>query len=137
MRTWRAAHCPPDRGHIDEHELHRHFLEKLRALERAGETITVKRLFDHWPRKLTTFARYLEMLPRQVVPVDHQDAIQFAGHAIDAAIDCLDPDVSLVERLELERVVRIFARFDSDFAMLESYALETSSFVAIIHIRRN
>jgi len=40
---------------------------------------------------------------------------------LDWAIECLEPTVSLVERLELQRIVDLFARD----ANVEAYALET------------
>ena len=106
---------------IDEQELQRHFLTRLRELENAGDPDAVKTLFDRWRGKLARFARYLEMLPRQLAPVDRQDAIAFACRVLDEATNCLDSAVPLVDQLELRRLVREFAASDTD---VDVYALE-------------
>ena len=106
---------------IDEHELHRHLLDRLRTIDGARARVVIKQLFDEWTGKLARFARYLEMLPQQLAPVDREGAIAFARCALDEAIDCLDPEVALVDQLELRRIV---GGFGSGAAILESYALE-------------
>ncbi len=73
---------------LDEHELQRHFLARLRELENAGDPDAVKTLFDRWRSNLARFARNLEMLPRQLAPVDRQDAIAFACRVLDEAMNC-------------------------------------------------
>lgn len=107
--------------HIDEHELYRHLQGRLRKLENAGAATRVKLLFVEWTNKLARFARYLETFPVQLAPMDHLEVMGFACRALDVALDCLDPDVSLVDRLEAERA---FAGFVSGRALLESYSLE-------------
>ncbi|HEY0477171.1 MAG TPA: HAMP domain-containing sensor histidine kinase [Kofleriaceae bacterium] len=108
--------------HIDEHELHRHLLERLQRLEnaRAG-VLVIRSLFDDWTGKLERFARYLEMLPRQLAPVDREGAIAFARRALDVALECLEPEIAVVDRLELRRIV---GGFEVGATILESYALE-------------
>ena len=107
--------------HVDEHELHRHFLARLRELENAGDQDAVKRLFDQWPSRLARFARYLAMLPRHLAPVDRQGGSVFAARALDQAMDCLDPSLPLVDRLELQRIV---GGFVGGTEMIQSYGLE-------------
>lgn len=121
----RASTSEPRLRHIDEYELYRHLLERLRALEHAGEAKAVQRLFDEWPlTRLATFAQFLEAFPQQLAPTEPRASVAFACRALDAAIDRLDPEVSLVERLDMERIVRLFDRFDAAHAQLPSYALE-------------
>src|SRR5262245_6966634 len=95
---------------IDEHELHRHLLQRLRALESSGATTAGERLFGEWPNKLTGFARYLETILARLGPSESEDAMAFARRALDAAIDCVDSETSRVDRLEAERA---FAGFIS------------------------
>ena len=114
-----STDAPPRR--IDENELHRHLLGRLKILEGAGGTPAIDRLFQEWLSKLPKFARYLELLPRQLAPVDFEGALRFACLALDAAIGCLDPEVGIVDELELQRIVHGFAGGD---ALVESYAME-------------
>jgi signal transduction histidine kinase len=121
----REATGKPPLRHIDEHELYRHLREQLRAMERAGEADTVQRLFDEWHLgKLEAFARYLEMLRQQFAPVESPAVFPFACRVLDVAIGRFDADVSQVERLELERIVRAFGSFDAVYVQAQSYALE-------------
>jgi signal transduction histidine kinase len=121
----RASTGEPRLRHVDEYELYRHLLERLRALEHAGEAKAVQRLFDEWPlTRLATFAQFLEAFPQQLAPTEPQAAVAFACRALDVAIGRLDPEVSLVERLDMERIVRLFDRFDAAHAQLPRYALE-------------
>lgn len=106
--------------HVDEHELYGHLRQRLRELENAGATARVELLFNEWPNKLAQFARYLEAAPGLRASADAQERRAFAFRALDMALNCLDPDLALVERLEAERT---FAGFTSGLA-LESYALE-------------
>jgi signal transduction histidine kinase len=108
--------------HIDEHDLHRHLLDRLRELENAGISArVVGQLFHEWPPKLARLARYLETLPTQLAPVSRDAARLFACRVLDQAIDRVDPSMSLVDRLELQRIVQEFARGD---VKVERYALE-------------
>jgi signal transduction histidine kinase len=108
--------------HIDEHDLHRHLLDRLRELENNGTSaVIVEQLFHEWPEKLARFARYLETLPGQLAPLDRDAAKSFACRALDQALDRVDPSLPLVDRLELQRVVRQFVEGNVD---LERYALE-------------
>ena len=102
---------------IDERTLHRHFVDRLRALERAGDTRRVEQLYREWPGKLAPLARYLEALPGEPVPDEPEAATAFACRAVDAAIDCVDPDISLVDRLEAARACQ-------GFRVVEAYAVE-------------
>jgi signal transduction histidine kinase len=106
---------------IDEHELHRHLLQRLRDLSttRAPEVTTV--VFEAWSTKLPALARFLEALPSQIAPVDRGAGESFARRVLDAAIGTLDSHVELVDRLELQRVVKTFSRGDAN---VEGYALE-------------
>jgi hypothetical protein len=79
-------------------------------------------LFADWSSKLARFADYLVVLPSQVAPGGPPDALIFARRALDAAIDRLDPDLPLAERLELKRIADGFVHGD---AIAEAYALET------------
>jgi signal transduction histidine kinase len=112
------AVSPP--RHIDEHDLHRHFLDRLRELSKVTTPAVVEQRFDDWSKQLARFARFLEVLPRQLAPVDREGAIVFACRALDQALGCLEPGVPLVDRLELQRVVDVFVRD----ANVEPYALE-------------
>ena len=96
--------------HVDEHELHRHLLARLRELEKVTTPFVVKQRFDDWSKKLPRMARYLETLPKPLAPVDQEGANAFARGVLDQAIECPEPTVSLVERLELQRIVDMFAR---------------------------
>jgi signal transduction histidine kinase len=107
--------------HVDEHELYRHLLQRLRELASAGAAARVERLFSEWPNKLAQFARYLEAAAGLRASTDAQERMAFAFRALDMALDCLDPHVALVDRLEAERA---FAGFVSGLALMESYALE-------------
>jgi len=101
------AEAVPALRHIDEHDLHRHLLDRLRELENAGTSVfVVEQLFREWPPKLARFARYLETLPSQLAPIDRDAARLFACRALDQAIDRVDPSLPLVDRLELQRVVQ-------------------------------
>ncbi len=106
--------------HVDEHELHRHLLDSLRGLEKVATPAVVKQRFEDWSKKLARLARYLETLPRQLAPVDREGANGFARRVLDQAIECLEPGVSLVERMELQRIVDMFVRDEN----VEAYALE-------------
>jgi hypothetical protein len=106
--------------HIDEHDLHRHLLDRLRELSKVAPSFVVERRFMDWSQELVPLARYLESLPWQLAPVDREGASGFARRVLDQAIGCLDADVSLVDRLELQRVVAVFARGVNS----EVYALE-------------
>jgi hypothetical protein len=117
----RGSHTPAPAHHIDERDLYRHLLDRLRTLEAAGAADRVERLFSEWPNKLAGFARYLEKLGRQLATMKPAEAMEFAYRALDVALDCLDPAVSLVDRLESERA---FAGFVSGLALIEGYALE-------------
>lgn len=107
---------------IDEHELRRHLLARLREMDHPRLSTTVEQLFRTWSSQLSSFARHLEILPPQLAPLDPQEAIAFARRALDAALDCLDPNAPLVDRLELGRIVR---EFETGEARLSGYALET------------
>jgi signal transduction histidine kinase len=111
----------PPTPRIDEHELYRHLVERLRALESAGATTVVERLFTEWTNKLPRFARYLETLSGDLDEAEPEEVMEFARRALDAALDCIDPEASLVERLEAERA---FIGFVSGLGLIESYALE-------------
>lgn len=106
--------------HIDEHDLHRHLLDRLREQSKVAPPIVVERRFGDWSKELVPFARYIETLPWQLAPVDREGASGFARRVLDQAIGCLDADVPLVDRLELQRVVDVFARGVNP----EVYALE-------------
>jgi signal transduction histidine kinase len=107
---------------IDEHELHRYLLDRVRVLEGTDPQAVVGALFDEWSRKLASFARYLEALPTQLFPMDRQDAIALACRALDVAMGLPDPDMPFVERLELQRIVGGFVGGKS---LIASYAYET------------
>jgi hypothetical protein len=59
--------------HVDEHELHRHLLARLRELEKVTHPFVVKQRFDDWSKKLPRMARYLETLPKPLAPVDQEE----------------------------------------------------------------
>ncbi|HEX4422490.1 MAG TPA: hypothetical protein VH165_31465, partial [Kofleriaceae bacterium] len=111
------------RRRIDVPELHRHFLDRLRTMEKSGQRNVVENLFDEWSKKLERFARYIETLPKAIAPVDRHDLLIFARRALDAAIEYPDPDLPLVERLEMQRVAQEFIGGHA-LALSESYALE-------------
>jgi len=115
------AGAVPASRHIDEHDLHRHLLDRLRELDTAAGPAVVKQLFREWTTKLARFARYLETLPSQLAPIDRDAAKSFACRALDQAIDGVDPSLPLVDRLELQRVVEEFVRGDGK---VKGYALE-------------
>ncbi|MEO7730332.1 MAG: HAMP domain-containing sensor histidine kinase [Kofleriaceae bacterium] len=111
----------PTARQIDEHELHRHFLQRMRTLEASDRSDTVRQLFDEWAPRLERFARYIETLPAQVAPSAPAAAQAFAHRALDQALDCGDPDAGLVDLLELHRITDAFLR---SHASVADYALE-------------
>jgi signal transduction histidine kinase len=106
---------------IDEHDLYRHFVDRLRELEGTAGSAVVWQLFHEWPAKLARFARYLETLPIQLAPTDREAAKSFARRALDQAIGLPDPSLLLVDRLELERVADEFVHGGAN---VDVYALE-------------
>ena len=60
---------------IDEHEVRRHLLARLREMDHPGLSTTVEQLFLTWSSQLSSFVRHLEMLPPQLAPLDPQDAM--------------------------------------------------------------
>lgn len=80
----------------------------------------IQATFADWAPKLAGFARYVESLPDATIdPVRAQD---FARSVLDVAIEQPGLVLSLVDRLELQRIARGFAHHEDD---LETYALET------------
>lgn len=116
--TIREAPAPRQ---IDEHELHRHFLQRMRELERTDRAWSVRQLFDEWSGRLAGFARYIERLPAQAAPNDRQGAHAFANGALDQALDVDDRSRGLVDQLELRRITQVFLRESTASA---GYALE-------------
>lgn len=120
-RDAQGAQEQAPRRRIDPEALRRHFLERLRGLEGSASELHVQAQFDAWSPKLPQLVRYLEALPREAAPTDAGGALAFARRVLDRAMRCDDPAMSVVDRLELDR---IYAGFDeSDGAAL--YALET------------
>lgn len=117
---------------IDERALRDHILERLRELERQGEQEGgLAALHEEWLPKLKWFVRYLEHLPVMDAPAEPAEALRFAAKMFDLAIGREDPETSLVERLEMQRLLRGYR----DVPGLETYALE-NHLVAEITERR-
>jgi len=71
-------------------------------------------------------------------PRDEQGARDFAAQALDLAIDCVDPEVGIVDRLELHRIARGFEKDDVHQDALENQLIriEPPDGVRITHLGR-
>jgi signal transduction histidine kinase len=96
---------------IDAMALYGHLLEQLRKAEADGSKVWwIERIHREWtPGHVRQFAAYLETVSSPLAPRDAQSAREFAFRALDQAIDCLDPGVGTIDRLELHRVAGGFA----------------------------
>lgn len=110
----------PHHRQVDVSALRVHFLDRLRELEQSAAPPFIEDLFRTWSPKLARFVRYLEELPSQAAPLDERGAFAFACRVLDVALQRPDPGLSLVDRLELSRVVAGFDRPN----VVETYALE-------------
>lgn len=115
----RDVRVVPRHRRIDESALRKQFLEELQRLESRNQP--VNEIFREWSPKLSDFARYLEALPPEVAPVDGDPALQFARKALVYAMLVRDDTASVVERLELGRIVDSFIPLEH----IEQYALES------------
>jgi signal transduction histidine kinase len=113
-----AAATPRSVRVIDEHELHRHLIERLRLQGVALDPEEVKRRFA-WADKLSMLARFLESWPG--LSTEGAAAMVFARRVVDAAIRTIDAETDAVDRLELDRVLWSFARHEHT---VDRYALE-------------
>lgn len=95
---------------IDVEELRSHLLQRLRESERER---WVRVTHERWSPRLVALARYVEGLPATVAPIEPDAAMQFTARVLDCAIDCMPETTSLVDRLELGRLLAGFRSFVS------------------------
>lgn len=114
------AQDPSWHSHIDVNALRAHFLQQLREFERNAQPHHIAGLFQEWSPKLARFAHYLEGVMQRGALLDEEKALAFACNALDLALNCRDSTMSLVEQLELARIVNGFERPND----IEIYTLE-------------
>lgn len=115
------ARSAPEHGpRVDIGRLHQHFLHRLRQREESDPN-WVRRTHRKWSSELQRFAQHIERTAH-LDPLGADVLTQvFAAKALDAALCCLDTDISLVTKLELQR---ISGDFESG-SLLGEYCLET------------
>lgn len=91
------------------------FEEALRGHDRRD---WVEHAHRTWAPYIFDFVEHV--LPYVEGPTDEQ-ALEVACRMLDACLGCLDPGISLVDRLELERAA---ARFEHRCYHVETYARE-------------
>jgi hypothetical protein len=98
---------------VDEHELRKHFLSRVREL---GDRAEVQ--YSSWSPHLARVARYIERLPASELPTDPAGALDWTRRWVDAWLAV--GDIPSIDLLEFARLVDPFERSDR----LEMYALE-------------
>jgi signal transduction histidine kinase len=116
--------------HIDPAALYDSLLAQLRRAEaRVEQTwvaqiagrMWIREVHEDWPpARVAQLAAYLETVPSSWVPTDPAGALRFATRALVQAASLDVDDASLVDRLELQRIVDPFRGSD-----VVRYAIET------------
>lgn len=121
LRVYLEAHPTFARERqLDEQALRDHVLARLRSLEREEAPEKLAALHEEWVTPLRWFVRYLERLPVSTAPTDPAEALRFATQVLDVAIGHPEAAGSLIDRLELQRILREYRGQPG----LETYALE-------------
>jgi signal transduction histidine kinase len=112
-----SPHRSTDPRNVDLGAVRRHFLNRLREREH-DQPDWVEHAHRTWAPYIPDFVQHV--LPYVEGSTDDR-ALEVACRMLDAGLGCLDSDISLVDRLELERAA---ARFEHKRYHVETYALE-------------